>query len=261
MTTARATARARRRRSSIAVVAFSLVILGGLYSWLAPSGQAAGPANTEQQVQAGKALYLDGCSSCHGLQAEGTALAPSLIGVGGAAVDFQVGTGRMPLAAQGAEAPRKRALYSPTQIAQLAAFIQAIGGGPDVVHVGNAYLDADLAEGGELFRSNCASCHNAVGAGGALTYGKSAPSLSQATPEQLYEAMLTGPENMPVFSNSQLTPQEKLAIIDYVTHVRAQPDPGGLGLGRIGPVSEGLVGWLLGVLALVGVAFWMGSRA
>jgi ubiquinol-cytochrome c reductase cytochrome c subunit len=139
------------------------------------------------------------------------------------------------------------------------AYVQANGGGPTLPS--GDLRDGDLAEGGELFRLNCASCHNFVGEGGALSSGKAAPSLQEATDLELYTAMLTGPENMPVFGDNQLTTDEKRAIINYVQTIKEQADPGGAGIGRIGPVSEGLVIWVVGMGALLFGIFWMGSKA
>src|SRR5205085_7348238 len=135
--------------------------------------------------------------------------------VGAAAVDFQVGTGRMPLQAHGPEAPRKRPAYDEQQTLDLAAYIASLGAGPAIPQI-SGWQKADTAYGGALFRTNCAQCHNFAGSGGALTYGKYAPSLSKATPTQIYEAMITGPENMPVFGDKELTPDQKMAIINYI---------------------------------------------
>jgi ubiquinol-cytochrome c reductase cytochrome c subunit len=170
-----------------------------------------------------------------------------------------VHTGRMPLARQEADAADKPAVFSDEEIDQLMAYVQANGGGPTLPS--GDLRDGDLAEGGELFRLNCASCHNFVGEGGALSSGKSAPSLEDSTDLEIYTAMLTGPENMPVFGDNQLTPDEKRAIINYVQTVDNQADPGGAGIGRIGPVGEGLVIWVVGVGALLFGIFWMGSKA
>ncbi|MCW2580941.1 MAG: cytochrome c class, partial [Blastococcus sp.] len=184
---------------------------------------------------------------------------PSLIGVGEASVYFQVHTGRMPLVRQEADAPDKPAVFSDEEIDQLMAYVQANGGGPTLPS--GDLRDGDLAEGGELFRLNCASCHNFVGEGGALSAGKQAPSLADSNPLEIYSAMLTGPENMPVFGDNQLTPEEKRSIINYVVTIREQADPGGAGIGRIGPVGEGLVIWVVGIGALMFGVFWMGSKA
>jgi ubiquinol-cytochrome c reductase cytochrome c subunit len=137
--------------------------------------------------------------------------------------------------------------------------VEANGGGPTLPS-GNLQA-GDLAQGGELFRLNCASCHNFVGEGGALSSGKAAPSLQKSDDLTIYTAMLTGPENMPVFGDDQLTPAQKRSIIDYVQTIKAQADPGGAGIGRIGPVSEGLVIWVVGIGALMFGIFWMGSKA
>jgi ubiquinol-cytochrome c reductase cytochrome c subunit len=120
--------------------------------------------------------------------------------------------------------------------------------------------DADLAEGGELFRTNCASCHNFAGKGGALTHGKYAPGMGEADARQIYEAMLSGPENMPVFSDGQISPEDKAKIIRYIEHLEAQSDPGGFGLGRVGPIPETVVAFLVGIVGCVIFALWIGAR-
>jgi ubiquinol-cytochrome c reductase cytochrome c subunit len=165
----------------------------------------------------------------------------------------------MPLVRQEAQGPDKPAVFSDEEIDQLMAYVQANGGGPTLPS--GDLREGDLAEGGELFRLNCSSCHNFVGEGGALSSGKRAPSLEDANDLEIYTAMLTGPENMPVFGDNQLTPEEKRAIINYVQTVKEQADPGGFGVGRIGPVAEGVVIWVVGVAALLFGIFWMGSKA
>jgi ubiquinol-cytochrome c reductase cytochrome c subunit len=248
----------RRRIASLGVLVASLGTIGTLYAGFAPAASSA--ANDDPAIAAGRQLFLQGCASCHGLNAEGGVRAPSLIGVGAAAVNFQVGTGRMPLQQHGPEAPRKAPVYTDTQIEQLAAYVASLGAGPAEPTDLN-YQSADVAYGGALFRTNCAQCHNFAGSGGALTYGKYAPTLSDATPKQIYEAMITGPENMPVFGDKEITPAQKLAIIKYIREIKTQPDPGGAGLGRVGPVTETAIAWLVGIGGLVIVTMWIGSKA
>src|SRR5690242_20536854 len=155
-------------------------MVGGLYTaFAAPSTKAAAPANQSIAVKEGRQLYLQGCSTCHGLNLQGGAGGPSLVGVGASAVVFQVESGRMPLARGAAQAARKPVKYDRTQIDQLAAFIQANGGGPEVPM--GRLDDGDLALGGDLFRTNCSSCHNFAGVGGALTRAKYAPPLDEAS--------------------------------------------------------------------------------
>jgi ubiquinol-cytochrome c reductase cytochrome c subunit len=242
-------------------VAVALGLLGMLYAAIAPRGSAA--TSADPAVDEGRSLFQSlSCASCHGLNGEGGKRAPSLIGVGAAAVDFQMGTGRMPLQQHGAEAPRKRPVASEGDILKVAAYVASLGPGPAIPQFDAAdWQKADTAYGGALFRTNCAQCHNFAGSGGALTYGKYAPSLSDATPTQIYEAMITGPENMPVFGDKQITPDQKLAIINYVRTIKTQADPGGVGLGRVGPVTETVVGWLVGIGVLVIVTIWIGARA
>ena len=255
-------ARARgRRRSGYLVLVVTLGLLGTLYAAAAPSGQAVDAPSNASAVAQGRSIYLTGCSSCHGLQAQGSSVAPSLIGVGAAAVDFQVGTGRMPLQRHGPIADRKDPKYTQAEINALAAYVASLAPGPAIPSEDMLDLSkGDTARGGQLFRANCAQCHNFNGSGGALTDGKYAPSLYPSTPKQIYEAMLHGPEQMPVFGDSQLSPQDKLDIIAFVKKTQAQADPGGFGLGRIGPVSEGLVAWLVLTGALVVATFWIGAR-
>ncbi|HEY4631548.1 MAG TPA: cytochrome c [Blastococcus sp.] len=249
----------RRRLANVAGLMTALVLTGALYSVFAPA-QAAEDTGQSAAEAAGRQLYERSCITCHGENLEGVPnRGPSLIGVGEAAVYFQVHTGRMPLPRQEAQAPDKPSVFSDEEIDQLMAYVQANGGGPTLPS--GDLRDGDLAQGGELFRLNCASCHNFVGEGGALSSGKAAPSLADASDMEIYTAMLTGPENMPVFGDNQLTPDEKRSIINYVTTIRETPNPGGAGIGRIGPVGEGLVIWVVGIGALMFGVFWMGSKA
>jgi len=170
-------------------------------------------------------------------------------------------TGRMPAKETGAENDRKPVTFSPQQIADIAAWVQSLGGGPTVPDASQVSAgSADTALGEVLFSANCSQCHNAGGSGGALTYGKTAPSLVASTPTQIYEAMVTGPEAMPVFGDGTITPQEKRDIIAYITSTRAETNPGGFSLGRIGTVTEGIVAWLGGLGFLVLIALWLTAR-
>jgi ubiquinol-cytochrome c reductase cytochrome c subunit len=256
---------ARRRRpvAGYAALLLGLVFVGLLYGVLTRAGGGAQAASTSesQNIAAGKTLFEATCSSCHGLDAQGTSQAPSLIGAGAAAVDFQVSTGRMPAKEVGAENPRGPVLFTKQQIYEIADYIASLGGGPaipDAQQVSTA--GANTALGSQLFMANCAQCHGFAGDGGALTYGKFAPALTQATPTQIYEAMLTGPEAMPVFSDGAVSPQAKRDIIAYVTKTRTEPNPGGLSLGRLGPVTEGLVIFLGGMGVLVLMAMWITAK-
>lgn len=255
-----------RRLSSSLVVIVGLLAMGGLWAAFAPSGQALSTEDLQTQVSKGRALFLTGCSSCHGLQAQGGTQAPSLIGVGPAAVDFQVSSGRMPLAQPGPQAQRKPVAFRPDgqkyttdDIHALALYIGSLAPGPAIPQVDLA--DGDLQLGGSLFRTNCAQCHNFAGAGGALSGGKYAPVLKPATNEQVAEAIRTGPESMPVFGPGQLSQHDVNSLVAYVAFLRHTNDPGGSALGHLGPVPEGFVVFLVGMGGLIGAAFWIGSRS
>lgn len=246
------------------MVAFVLVLIGTGYAVITSgSASASSPATANSALIAqGRNLFVEDCASCHGLFAQGVSgQAPGLIGVGAAAVDFQVSTGRMPLPEDSAEADRKPPHLSPAQTRAVAAYIQSLGGGPPIPSAAQVSTSgANVGLGQQLFVANCAACHNFVGAGGALTNGKYAPALTQSTPTQIYEAMLTGPEAMPSFNDLTITPQEKRDIIAYVTTIRAEPNPGGFSLGRVGPVTEGLVAFLGLLLFMVLAALWITAK-
>jgi ubiquinol-cytochrome c reductase cytochrome c subunit len=259
------TARRRRPIFGYAAVLLALVAVGSLYAaatGMGSSGSAsAGSGSSSSQITEGKDLFAVSCASCHGEDAQGSKVAPSLVGAGAAAVDFQVGTGRMPLKETNAEAPRKPPVFSQSQIYAIAAYVASLGGGPPIPsgqQVSTAGANTGLGQ--SLFNANCAQCHNYSGAGGALTDGKYAPPLTQATSKQIYEAMLTGPEAMPVFNDSTLTPQNKRDIVAYVDQTRSEANPGGFSLGRVGPTTEGLVAWLGGIFALVLAAIWITAK-
>ncbi|PWJ49877.1 ubiquinol-cytochrome c reductase cytochrome c subunit [Quadrisphaera granulorum] len=256
-------ARRRHPLGGVVVMLLALLVVGGAYSVLTPAPASAAAA-TDDDIQAGKELFLANCANCHGLQAQGTDAGPTLIGVGSASVDFQVGTGRMPLSANQPQAHDKPVQFSDEQIAQMGAFVASLGPGPAVPPAEFQEFTDDperISKGNELFRTNCAMCHNVVGAGGALTRGKWAPNLQDVSAKHIYEAMLTGPQSMPVFNDANITPEEKQDIASYLHFAGTEPSPGGLTLGGLGPVSEGLFAWAAGILALVGCAVWLGAKA
>ncbi len=260
------TARRRHPAAGYAILILGLLLVGAVYASVTGGAGVASASPpvvaNAKQIDQGRSLFVADCSECHGLAAQGTTgVAPSLIGVGAAAVDFQVSTGRMPAAALGAENPRKPPRLNGQQTRAVAAYIASLGGGPAIPTAAQVSSSgADIGLGQQLFVADCSQCHNFTGAGGALTYGKFAPPLSQSTPKQIYEAMLTGPEAMPVFNDGTITPQEKRDIVGYVTQVRVQPNPGGFSLGRVGPVTEGLVAFLGLLLFMVLAALWITAK-
>ncbi|MBI1759177.1 MAG: c-type cytochrome [Actinobacteria bacterium] len=252
-------ARARRRASSTIALTVALGAVGFGYAAIAPSSAAA-DQTPSADAQRGQQIYQTACITCHGRNLQGVPdRGPSLIGVGEAATYFQVATGRMPAAAQGSQIPAKPPQYTEEQVNQIAGYVQSVGGGPQVPS-GNL-RDGDMALGGELFRLNCAQCHNFAGKGGALSSGKSAPGLGTSTDQVIYAAMLSGPENMPVFGDNNITPAEKRAIVSYVQTLKETKDPGGNGVGRLGPVPESIVLWVAGIGALMFAVLWIGAKS
>jgi ubiquinol-cytochrome c reductase cytochrome c subunit len=251
----------RRRLTAGAVLAGALLTMGGAYTLFASSSGASDTMTNADMVAAGRQLYQTSCITCHGANLQGVdGRGVPLIGVGGAAVYFQVSTGRMPATGQGPEMYRKTAKFTDAQTRELAAYVQSVGGGVDIPR-GQLRATSNIGEGGDLFRLNCASCHGTTFKGAPLSAGKSAPALNDSTDLQIYTAMLTGPENMPVFNDNQITPQEKREIIAYIQTIKASQDPGGHGIDRIGPVSEAIVIWVAGVGAIMIVILWIGAKA
>jgi ubiquinol-cytochrome c reductase cytochrome c subunit len=248
-----------------------LFLTGAAYAAVAPKdADATTKALPAQSVEEGRQLFLANCASCHGQNAEGRptgngdkVAGPALAGVGAAAVDFQMGTGRMPLAGPNVQAPAGgQVKFSDEQIAAIGAYIASLAPGPEVPS--EETVDpalGDPARGGDLYRVNCAMCHNFAGSGGALTRGKYAPAIGDISDKHIYEAMTTGPQSMPVFSDANLTSESKRDIIAFLNTIEEQESPGGMTLGSLGPVTEGLFAWVFGLGILVGCAVWLGSKS
>jgi ubiquinol-cytochrome c reductase cytochrome c subunit len=254
----------QKRRHPLAAVALllmGLLVTGGLYAVATTANQAKATTTfSANDAEEGGKLFVANCATCHGMGAGGSAAGPSLVGVGAAAVDFQVGTGRMPLQMNGPQAPKKPAQFNEEQTRQLSAYVASLGPGPSAPAADLIDGQGDAAKGGELFRVNCAMCHNAAAAGGALTRGKFAPALAGVSGKHIYEAMVTGPQNMPVFSDANISPEGKRDIITFLKQIEASGSPGGADLGSLGPVSEGLFLWIAGLGVIVAFTIWLTSR-
>jgi len=268
--------RSAGRRSPLAVAALigaGLLITGGVYAGASAAIAASDTQATvlaEVSVDHGEKLFQANCATCHGLNLEGTPNGPSLIGVGELATYFQLETGRMPMQMQGPQAPQKPAQFTNDEILSIAAFVQSVAPGPTYpeswiidgdTNPANASDEADVAHGAVLFRVNCAMCHNVAGAGGALTEGKYAPPLSSTSPINIYAAMVTGPQNMPVFGDMNLSAEDKRDIIAALVYQQNAVPVGGFTLGSLGPVSEGLFIWIFGIGALVAATVWITAKS
>lgn len=271
---ARLSAKRRSPLAGVVVLLMGLLFTGGAYAALSPAVATDDLANDQALVDQGRELFLVGCSSCHGRNAEGVTAkdgsqyGPSLVGVGAAAVDFQVGTGRMPMARPGVQAQRKPPVYTDEETRALAAYVASLGPGPAIPSEDQYSPDSipedereeSVVRGGEFFRTNCTACHNFDGSGGALPGGKFAPTVQGVEDRHLYEAMLTGPQQMPVFSDDVLKPDQKRDIIAYINSLEENPGYGGFSMGALGPVSEGFFGWVIGIGGLVGFAVWIAAH-
>jgi ubiquinol-cytochrome c reductase cytochrome c subunit len=167
------------------------------------------------------------------------------------------------MAAPNIQAPRAdQVRFTQEQISAVAAYIASLAPGPAIPDAEYTTGEGgDVAMGAELFRVNCAMCHNFAGSGGALTRGKYAPALRDIEGKHIYEAMVTGPQSMPVFSDDNISPEAKNDIIAYLHTVDEQENVGGMALGNLGPVSEGLFVWIFGLGIMIGFAVWLGKKA
>lgn len=256
---------------------------------------AEAPSAEDVDIAQGKTIFDQTCASCHGQDGAGTDLnGPDLREVGSAAVDFQVSTGRMPSMDPNNQMPRKPMVMSEEELANLIAYydaqIRTDNAGADVPYEvpGTAPVRADFDDedsyeealseydaeydayiegadnvdmGGKLYLANCAHCHSWSGGGGALTDGRWAPEIHDSTPREIYEAMVSGPGAMPMFSDSVITPEEKQELISYVKTLQAEPNAGGIfDLERVGQVAEGFIGWTVGLSLIIACAIWITAK-
>lgn len=257
-----------RRASATLAVAFGLAAIASVPLTDRASGQRGGPtqppASSAQpppyspaQVARGRALYLDTCSSCHGLDAGGVAKrGPSLHGVGALASDFYLSTGRMPLDNPGQEPERHPPAFNRRDIDALNAYVGSLGG-PPIVRADPRR--GNLSEGMRLFSDHCAGCHQIVGQGGMVT-GAQVPNLSSASSTEIAEAARIGPYVMPKFSEHAIDQHQLDSIVKYIAYTRHPNDAGGWSLGHLGPIPEGMVTWLLAIVALGLTARLIGER-
>jgi ubiquinol-cytochrome c reductase cytochrome c subunit len=265
-------AREKKRRShgrrsplaAAALIGIGLVLSGGIYAGASAAVAATSEptaADTALTAEDGQKLFQANCATCHGLDLQGTDDGPSLYGVGALAVEFQVSTGRMPLQMQGPQAEQKPVQFTEEQILAMADYVQSVAPGPDLPSEHILDGGGDLARGAELFRINCAMCHNVAAAGGALTQGKWAPDIQDTSALHIYAAMVTGPQNMPVFNNMNLTPEDKRDIISALLYQQEEQAPGGFNIGSLGPVAEGFFVWIFGIGGLVAITVWITAKS
>jgi len=245
-------------RAAVWAVGSVMLLALALSPMLDAGAGAAAPAGfRDAPDQTGRELFLTGCSSCHGIDGRGTNRGPTLERSGAASAYYYLSTGRMPLASDD-QPKRKDPKYTPEQIELLTAYVASLGDGPAVPKIDPA--SGDLAEGGVLFRADCAGCHSAAGIGGALSYGGYAPPLSEAEPAQIASAVRVGPGEMPLFGPEILKDQEVASLVRYVRFLQRAPTPGGGRLGGAGAIPEGFVGWVFGMGACIAGTVWIGAK-
>lgn len=233
----------------------ALLILAAVPTILIVGPRAGGQVPSAE----GQELYATGCASCHGVTGEGTPNGPPLVGIGPASVDFMLSTGRMPLGDPTQQPTRQSPKYTGAQIEALVDYVVSLGAGGEPVPVVDPEA-GDLTLGREVYSVGCLACHGAGGQGASVGGGQLAPALDQATPTQMAEAVRIGPGAMPPFPEELIDQRELDSLVRYVLELREEPDPGGLDLGRVGPVTEGFVAWVVGLGILVLVIRFTGTR-
>lgn len=235
-----------------ALVTGVLAVIG--FASLGPAAAQDEPELEPGSPERGEELFIVACATCHGRQGGGAASGPAIADAGAASADFQLRTGRMPLAQPPGEQPlRKPPAFEEQGIRDLVAYVASLGDGPPIPEV---ETDASLSRGMELFVANCAPCHGATAAGGAVGGGALAPALDQSPPRIVAESMIIGPGQMPIFD---LPGEDVNAVASYIEFLRTSDHPGGFSIGNIGPVPEGFVGWLVG-MGLLAVLAWLVGR-
>jgi ubiquinol-cytochrome c reductase cytochrome c subunit len=242
---------------ALTAIALALGSSNGARGQGTPKPPPPPPGTTRAQVAEGRQLFLNSCSSCHGLDAHGVhGRGPSLHGVGERAADFYLSTGRMPLDNPHDQPLRHEPAFPRPKIDALIAYVGSLGG-PPIARADPAR--GSISEGFQIFSDKCAGCHQIVGAGGMVT-GARVPALQHATPTEIAEAVRIGPYLMPKFSEAQLNQQQLDSLVKYIRYTRAPDDAGGWGIGHVGPIPEGMVAWLLGLAALILIARVIGER-
>lgn len=231
--------------------------LGGLAVLAASSLIGEAEPARGQAAASGEQLYQQQCVQCHGSSGEGTQRGPALTEVGAASADFYLRSGRMPIDDPGQEVARSEPHFNDAQIRALVDYVDSLGGGPAVPDL--ELGDIDQSRGGELYRQNCASCHNWDGKGGALVGRQNAPDLHAVPSTQIAEAVRIGPGSMPSFGSDVLTDQDLADVVAYVQYLEEPEDEGGYGLAHWGPATEAVAAFLA-VGALLLITGWMGER-
>jgi len=251
--------------SELVVLAVALVLVGGLFAigWFSRDGTPDFQAETHVGAepvapQSVRHIYLRDCATCHGADARGTDLAPTLRGAGTAYLDYVLSTGRMPIEHPDDPIQRHDPKYSDATIRKLTFYVHQLAGG-DGPEIPTLTGRGDLAHGGNIFRLNCAACHAWSGDGGALLE-RSAPSVHPATPTQIAEAVRVGPFNMPAFGRSALSDRQLESVVQYVQYLDDPDDRGGTPLWHLGPLAEGAVAIVVGLGAIVVATRWIGTR-
>nr|WP_274388091.1 c-type cytochrome [Salsipaludibacter albus] len=240
-------------------------------------------------VDQGRELYGQACILCHGPEGQGIpddgsgVYGPSLLGVGAASVDFMVRTGRMPAEDSSDPLVRRPPQFNDTERAALTAYVQSltqaaiddqeerlaqgedipeaelIEPGPPIPDI-QGWQEADLSRGLELFTTNCAACHGPTAAGIAVGRDDVSSNLRDSEPIVVAEAVRVGPGVMPVFGDEVVTDEDLEAIVAWVDDVTHRDSAGGFAFGRGGPVSEGLIAWIVGLGVLGVVIYLLGER-
>lgn len=262
---------ALRRSARVGSYVLAGIVLAALLNLTVGPGAVAQEGSQEPDadlVARGAEVFGARCATCHGQEGRGipretnpSNYGPPIYDLGPAAFDFVIRTGRMPL--QNPEEPvrhREQRLTDEERVAVVAWSRTLPGGGPEVPDI-DGWEDADLARGLEQFTTNCAACHGPTGEGIAVGSADFSSPLDEAAPIEIAEAIRVGPGVMPVFSEEVMPEEELLATVHWVMDLRERAAPGGISVGRTGPVAEGMLAWIVGFGALTIIMYLLGEKS
>lgn len=211
------------------------------------------PGSFGQQVSSsgpleGRQVFQQRCAGCHGERGEGISAAVTYAGPslqaehnpGEVMTAVETGPEHMPRFEYVLSVEQMRAVAQ--YVTQKLAVIPLTGG--------------NLTDGGELFRTYCATCHRTAVRGGALGFvGTNAPSLKDKSAALIAGAIRWGPGPMPSFPSSVLSDEQVASIVQYIRVVQHPAHPGGDPMKWYGPTSEGFAAWVI-LLVLILFAMW-----
>lgn len=239
----------KAERESHLYLRFSFVAVQVCFTVLLTCATAASQEQHGSQPADGAAIFAQRCSVCHGDRGQGIAAAVTISGPSLKA-EHDLGNVMTAVESGPSHMPSFSRVLTGEQIREVSSYVTS-----DIAVI--PLTHGNIGEGGKLFRANCASCHRTSVRGGVLAFaGRNAPDLTKKSAALIAGAIRWGPGTMPSFPSSVLSDEQLASTVDYVRFVQHPPNPGGISMGEIGPVTEGGLG-AVAVLLLIGLTGWI----